>query len=183
MATQTQVENTLLAASLMVANLVNENGEILTGGGLTVKWGYINLVQRAINCVQRQYNLSDYVSTPFILAYDRLLNFVGINTGGNINPNAQGTNTIINVNITGPTFQTLNKTDANLVYDAGADSWYLPFLNNSGAGFPIGSVPVSILLNGVQMEPALNTAFVPQRIYGFANNTPVQIITVTVAVP
>ncbi len=93
--TQSETQNTLLAASLKVANLVNTNGTTLAAGGLTVEWGYINLVQRAINCVQRQYNLGDYVSAPFIIAYNRLLNYVGIDTGGDINPNAQGGLTII----------------------------------------------------------------------------------------
>src|ERR1700744_5063585 len=97
MATQSQVQNTLLAATLKVANLVNNNLLVLTGGGLTVQWGYINLVQRAINCVQRQYNLGDYVSAQFILAYDRLLLFVGTYGIGTINPNAQNPNTTINV--------------------------------------------------------------------------------------
>lgn len=107
MATQQEVSNTLLAASLKVANLVNTNGVILSSGGLTVEWGYINVIQRAINCVQRQYNLGDYVSAPFIIAYNRLLNFVGIDTAGNINPNAQGGGTVINTINTGDTINTI----------------------------------------------------------------------------
>jgi len=106
MATQSETQNTLLAASLKVANLVNTNGTTLAAGGLTVEWGYINVIQRAINCVQRQYNLGDYVSAPFIIAYNRLLNFVGIDTGGSINPNAQGGSTIINATINGSVINT-----------------------------------------------------------------------------
>ncbi len=108
MATQSQVQNTLLAATLKVANLVNTNGITLAAGGLTAYWGYINVVQRAINCVRRQYNLGDYSSGPFIIAYDRLLNFVGIDTPGNINPNAQTSGTTIIVN--GPGGSIINTT-------------------------------------------------------------------------
>ena len=106
MATQAQVQNTLLAASLKVANLVNTNGTFLAAGGLTVEWGYINLMQRAINCVQRQYNLGDYISSPFIIAYNRLLIFVGIDAPGTINPNAQIPETTIVVVDTGSIINT-----------------------------------------------------------------------------
>jgi len=96
MATQQQVLNTLLAATLKAANLTNNNLVKLTGGALSVKWKSINQLQRGINAVQRQYNLQDYSSPQFTTAYDCLLNFVGIDTGGSINPNAQ----IPGVNIT-----------------------------------------------------------------------------------
>jgi|GEM_PF-7089978 len=97
--TQAQVQNTLLAASLKVANLVLVNYTSLTGGALSVQWGYINYMQRAINCVQRQYNLADYVSVPFIKAYDKLLQLVGTLGIGAINPFAQG-GAIGQINIT-----------------------------------------------------------------------------------
>lgn len=89
MATQEQVLDTILAAQLKAANLTNNNLTKLSGGGLSVNWKIINRIQRGINCVLRQYNLQDYSSTPFTIAYDCLLNFVGVNPGGSINPNAQ----------------------------------------------------------------------------------------------
>ncbi len=180
MATQTEVQNTLLAASLKVANLVNTNGTILSSGGLTVQWGYINLVQRAINCVQRQYNLGDYVSDPFIIAYNRLLNFVGIDTGGSINPNAQGGGTVINVPSTDGAFNL--EYDQTFLIDADPPNglWYLPLIDpTTSATLPSNYKPTLVTVNGASFSTTYDTNFSPYRLYGFPSNSGTQIIIVT----
>lgn len=180
MATQSQVQNTLLAASLKVANLVNANGVTLSSGGLTVQWGYIKTVQRAINCVQRQYNLGDYVSDQFIIAYNKLLNFVGIDTGGTINPNAQGGGTIINAPVSDGTFDL--DYDETFLIDADPPNgqWYLPLINpENSAILPSNYKPILLTINGVSFTPTYEINFTPSRLYGFASNDSPQTIIVT----
>lgn len=94
---QATVENTLLAGSLKIATLVNANLTQLTGGNLSVSWKAIKRGQRGLNAVQRQYNLGDYGSTNFLIAYSCLENFVGTFGAGTLNPNAQNPGTIVNV--------------------------------------------------------------------------------------
>ena len=94
---QATVENTLLAASLKIATLVNSNLTQLSGGNLSVSWKAIKRGNRGYNAVQRQYNLGDYSSANFLKAYSCLENFVGTFGAGTINPNAQNPGTIINV--------------------------------------------------------------------------------------
>lgn len=185
MPNQSDIQTTILNGEYSLGILTNNNLTIVNSGGLEIKQSFIQWFRLNLQALQDQFNIGDYVSVTTQTIYDRINGFIGIPYNATLDPNYQAPNTTIIIDGGGGTasFQYMNKTQDNLVYDAGIDSYYLPFLNNSGVGFPIGSVPISILLNGVQMEPALNTGFVPQRIYGFANNAPTQIITVTVAVP
>lgn len=183
MPNQSDIQTTILNGGYSLGILTNNNLTIVNSGGLEINKNFIQWFRLNLQALQDQFNIGDYISSTTQTLYDRINGFVGIPYGATIDPNFQAPNTTIIVEGGTSSFQYMNKTQADLVYDAPNDSYYLPFLNNSGAGFPIGSVPITILLNGVQMEPALNTGFVPQRIYGFANNIAPQIITVTVAIP
>lgn len=177
-------QQTILSAQLIMANLLTANLNKLKIGDEPVYYSTSRQYEYNTIALQYQLNQNDLTSSTTLTIYDRLSGLIGVDTTANvIDPNYQAPNTTIIVTNTSPSFQYMNKTQVNLIYDTGIASYYLPFLNNSGSGFPIGSVPITILLNGVQMEPALNTGFTPQRIYGFANNAGTQVITVTVAVP
>lgn len=184
MLTPDQISTTLLNAKYALAVYVNNDIVLMNGACQPKSWAVNMAYNAVIKGLEYQNNRQDYTSDLTYSLYKKVVGIAGY-TGNipSIDPNYQAPNTTIIVDITGPSFQYMNKTQADLVYDAPNDSYYLPFLNNSGAGFPIGSVPITIILNDVQMESALNTGFVPQRIYGFANNIAPQIITVTVAVP
>lgn len=107
---QATIQNSLLAASLKVATMVNYNLTQITNGNQDVAWGAIKRAQRGVNSVQRQYNLGDYGSSRFLTAYGCLQNFVGAFGAGTINPNAQNPGTVIQIeggnglNISGPIF-------------------------------------------------------------------------------
>jgi len=90
MPTQAQVQQSILSAQLIAANKTEANRIALVGGSLSAQWGYIYRIQRFINAVLRQYNLGDYSSANFLIAYDCLLNLIGIDTTVNtIDPNFQ----------------------------------------------------------------------------------------------
>jgi hypothetical protein len=110
--------------------------------------------------------------------------------GGTTNPNYQDPSGIIIVEVTevpNPTID-INKTEADLVdADPPNGLWYLPFLDESGAFLPNGSVPVSVTINGNSFtftystnDPTTFAPFTPPRIYGFASNVAPQSIIVTV---
>lgn len=173
-----QVQQSILSAQLKLANLINANTTALMGGILSVEWGYIKRFNRVTKAVLRQYNLSDFTSVNFTIAYDCLLNLIGFDTTVNtIDPNFQ--NPAFSIGITIPFTPTiLNKTQANLI-DAGGGNWYLPYLDNSGVPIYNNHVPVFVTTNGVSLVFTFDTTTIIPRIYGFANNAS-QTITVTV---
>lgn len=178
-------QQTILSAQLIMANLLTDNLNKLKVGNMSVYYSTIRNYEHNITGLQYQLNQNDLTSSTTLAIYDRLSGLIGVDTTANvIDPNYQAPNTTIIISgISSPSFQYMNKTQTDLVLDNVSGNYYLPFLNNSNVGFPIGSVPISVELNGVQITPALDATFTPQRIYGFANNAPTQIITVTVAVP
>lgn len=176
-------QQTILSAQLIMANLLTDNLNKLKVGDAPVYYSKIRNFGYNTIGLQYQLNQNDLTSSTTLTIYDRLSGLIGVDTTANvIDPNYQAPNTTIVVDESGANVIMLNKTDTDLVID-GNGNYYLPFLNNSGGGLPIGSVPVSVLLNGVQIEPALDTTFTPQRIYGFANNVAPQTIIVTVVTP
>jgi hypothetical protein len=179
MPTQQSVQQTILSAQLLAANKTEANWVTLAGGGLTVKWGYVERITRLTTAVLRQYNLGDYVSANFTTVYDCLVSLVGLDTTVNtIDPNFQNPAFIIGIQTPfAPVI--LNKTDSQLI-DAGGGNWYLPFLDNSGNPITNGSVPVFVTDNGVSFTFTFDQTFSPARIFGFGNNVPVQTIVVTV---
>jgi hypothetical protein len=94
---QQTVQDTLLAAELKIATMVNTNLTALTGGSLSVYWETIKRAQRSVNAVDRQYSLGDFSSVNFLKAYTCLSSFVGTFAGGAINPNAQSPGIIIEI--------------------------------------------------------------------------------------
>ncbi len=185
MATQQDVQSNILLAQLNIANLVNANLIVLSGGGFKVRWDFIKRYQRALNCVTRQYNLGDYVSSGFTKAYDCLLNFIGVNTSNPINPNAQSSQFVVDIIVEGGGAIDYSYTEAYLM-DAGGGNWYLPLLTPGtapGVGqlpFVAGSTPIFVTLNGISFNPTYDTNASPARMYGFANNDAPQTIIVTI---
>lgn len=92
MPTQLQIQNTILSAGLLMANLVEKNRLLLVGGTpkgnidwKAAQWFYLN-----INALQRQYNAKDYTSAATLSVYDCLQSKIGFNPGlNNIDPNYQ----------------------------------------------------------------------------------------------
>ena len=91
------VSDQILTAELKLANMTLANIAALQGGSLSANWIPIRNAQRAVNCVQRQYELGDTSSTPFLKAWTCLSDFVGTYAGGAIDPNAQNPGTIIEI--------------------------------------------------------------------------------------
>lgn len=180
MPTQDQIQQAIYSGQLKFANLVNIDRILISNGFQPDSGGLIKKFQNNVKALNYRLILSDYTSKTTQRIYDCLTSLIGVDTTVNtFDPNFQAPNTTIVIETGGVNIVKLNKTDANLVMD-GNGNYYLPFLDNSGVGLPINSVPVSVLLNGVQIEPALDTTFTPQRIYGFANNAAPQTIIVTV---
>jgi hypothetical protein len=183
MPTQAQIQQTIYSGQLMFANLVNVDRILVSNGFQTENSGLIKQYQNNVQALIYRLNLTDYTSKTTQTIYDRLNSLIGVDTTVNtFDPNYTTPGVVINNIIINEPI-TLNKTAADLVYDSVADAYYLPFLNNNGVGLPLNSVPVSVVLNGVQISPALDETHMPQRLYGFANATPPQVITVTVVTP
>lgn len=98
---QSTIETAILTAQLKLATMTNSNLTKLSGGSLSAYWGSIQKGQRGVNAVSRQYNLGDYGSPNFLIAYDCLQTFIGNFGAGSLNPNAQNPNTTINIAIEG----------------------------------------------------------------------------------
>ncbi|MCW3111362.1 MAG: hypothetical protein JWQ09_5868 [Segetibacter sp.] len=180
MPTQGQIQQTVYSGQLKFANLVNADRILVSNGFQPKNEGLIKQYQNNVIALNYRLTLGDYISKTTIKIYDCLNSLIGVDTTVNtFDPNFQAPNTTIVVSGGGINAVTLNKTAADLVIDVNGN-YYLPFLNNSGVGLPVNSVPVSVLVNGVQIEPALNTTFTPQRLYGFASNVAPQTIVVTV---
>lgn len=97
MISQDTILNLILSAELKVAKMVTANLTALEGGALAAKWNKIANANLAINRVSLQYNLQDYGSPNFLIAYTCLAEFVGNFAGGSIDPNAQNPGTTIDV--------------------------------------------------------------------------------------
>lgn len=63
---------------------------------------------------------------------------------------------------------TINKTEADLVYLADTEQWYLPYTDDNGDALPQGVVPVFIIYNGLSLTYQYDAT--ANRIYGFASD-------------
>ncbi len=87
MATQTQVQNTILSASYLAATLTNKNLQQLNVGNAEVDWTLIRKLVRNTEALTIQYNWGVYSSWAL---YDCLNDLVGFDTTVNsIDPNYQ----------------------------------------------------------------------------------------------
>lgn len=68
---------------------------------------------------------------------------------------------------------TINKTEADLVYLADTEQWYLPYTDDNGDALPQGVVPVFVIYNGLSLTYQYDS--ITNRIYGFASNDPATI--------
>lgn len=90
MPTQTQIQNTLLSARGILANLALANLSQLRVGNNEVKWAEPRRFMRNILALQAQLNFGDYTSTQTLQLYDCLNTLIGIDPAVNtIDPNYQ----------------------------------------------------------------------------------------------
>ena len=90
MPTQTDIQNTLLSASLQMANLCTANLAQLNVGNDTVDWSQIRRLSRNINALQYQFDTQQYDVTQTLQLYDCLNSLIGYDTAVNsLDPNYQ----------------------------------------------------------------------------------------------
>lgn len=98
MPSNTQIQNTLLSARLLMANMVLTNVNAETGGDLNVDWHPATRYYLNIKALQRQFNLGDYISANTVAIYDCLNTLMGYNIAPNvIDPNYHIPGSIINI--------------------------------------------------------------------------------------
>lgn len=185
MPTQSLVQQTILNAEYSIATLTNNNYKLVSSGNIAIRQNFIQWYRLNIQALLDLFNIGDYTSAAATTIYDRLNGFVGVPAGATIDPNFQNQGIVINVTENPLGTLILTKNQSNLILDVTAGQYYLPYLNNDGSSITTGQIPYSVMINGETIGFTYNvlapdgvTVYTPPRIYSFANNSPVQNITI-----
>jgi len=92
------IENTLLSASLLMANQCTANLVQLSVGNDELSWASIRRLNRNINALQYQYNTGQYDATATVTVYNCLNSLIGFDTTiNNLDPNFQNSTVVYDV--------------------------------------------------------------------------------------
>ena len=111
MPTANDIQNTILTASLLMANDCIDNLAQLNVGNSEVYWASIRRLNRNITALQYQHDTEQYTSSQTVMLYNCLNSLIGFDTTvNNIDPNFQNPAIIIEIeggnglNVSGPIF-------------------------------------------------------------------------------